>query len=76
MKKEELKRVSFDSYLTSYLFDFIRTPGNHVRVSKAKLRLKKNVKFSYTNAPNRNKIVSDDLWVRLIHYHLKKHNKQ
>jgi len=76
MRKPELNRESFDQYLMKYFFNFLRRPGNHIRISNTKLKLNPEVKFFYVNAPNRNCRVSDDVWKDVIIHHLKKYNNQ
>ncbi len=76
MKKSNLKPRTFDDHLLQHFFDTVRQPGNHIRISNTKFRLKPDVIFLYTDAPNRNYIVSKEIWSDLIRQHLKRYNYQ
>lgn len=74
MKEKKLNREDFDAYLMKYYFRLLITPGFYEHTGARNGRkLKKDINFCFTNAPNRNaEIVSEEVWKILVHHHLKR----
>jgi hypothetical protein len=75
MKEKELKREDLDAYLLKYYFKLLLTPGFYeVSGEKNGRKLRKDINFSFANAPNRNpKIISEGVWKSMVYYHLRRY---
>jgi len=70
--KRELKPISLDHYLTCFMFQFIGRMGNHIRINDKQIKLNPAIKFDFLDAPNRNKVVANDVFRNILQWHLKR----
>ncbi len=67
--KRKIKPLTFDTHIWNSFVDFLHTEGNFQIVNEG-IILRDGVEFLWTFTPNRNPIVSQEIWEDILLNHL------